>query len=279
MSISANTAERMTIHNVNDETAVIAKELGEYLLKTWGIDKLRLKVDGVSYGDNVDFAIEKGSELCKVCENLAQAREIELYMLSTNGGGAAWRLDSCFMKDLSDDEDLKNNIVYRSTDYYDTDPYIDRYLYDGNGLQTPEYINTADDVANIKMWFCNTPALRIEDEDKCGDDVLYNSLVRILRKLCAECFGMDEEDIENQLIDEWKECGSISLFGSLFFSTESIPKIHGLLSKLFDLAKASDVANAECEVYAVPDGEGDYDFASIGFTYDGEKVKTEYCRF
>ena len=57
MSVDANTYEEMTIHNVNDRTAEVARQLGEYLLKTWGIYKLSLTVDGIHYGDDVDSKI------------------------------------------------------------------------------------------------------------------------------------------------------------------------------------------------------------------------------
>ena len=46
MSVDANTYEEMTIHNVNAGTAEVARQLGEYLQKTWGIYKLTLTVDG-----------------------------------------------------------------------------------------------------------------------------------------------------------------------------------------------------------------------------------------
>ena len=40
-----------------------------------------------------------------------------------------------------------------------------------------------------------------------------------------------------------------------------------------------ETAGFEFEIYAVPDGEGDYDFASVAIEATDAKVQDSYCRF
>ena len=279
MSVDANTYEEMTIHNANIGTAEVARQLGEYLLKNWGIYKLCLTVDGVRYGDDVDDKIQEGSELYEVCGKLAEAKEITLAMRSENGGGAGWRLESCFMRALTDDEVIRKNVVYHSTDYYDTDPGIDMYLYDENGLRQPDYTDSAECVRDIKRWYCYTPTLRIADAEQSENTELHDSIVETLTELCRKCFGLDEDEIEDKLEDDWEDFGEIILNGSLSFAGESIPEIIALLNRLFEHTRKSDTAEIEFETYSVPDGEDDYNFASVAIIYDGEAVRASYCRF
>ena len=279
MSVDANTYEEMTIHNVNAGTAEVARQLGEYLLKTWGIFKLSLKVDGVHYGDDVDGTIREGSELYEVCGKLAEAKEILLAMSSENGGGAGWRLESCFMRALTDDEAIRKNIVYRSTDYYDTDPEIEMYLYDENGLRQPDYTDSAECVRDIERWYCYTPTLRIADAEQSENTELHDSIMETLKELCRKCFGLDEDEIEDKLEDDWEDFGEIILNGSLSFANESIPEVVSSLTRLFEQVGQSDTAEIEFEMYAIPDGEDDYNFASVAIVYDDGAIHDRYCRF
>ena len=49
--------------------------------------------------------------------------------------------------------------------------------------------------------------------------------------------------------------------------------------KLANQLAALETAEFEFEIYAVPDGEGDYDFASVAIEATGTAVKDSYCRF
>ena len=49
--------------------------------------------------------------------------------------------------------------------------------------------------------------------------------------------------------------------------------------KLANQLAALETAEFEFEIYAVPDGEGDYDFASVAFALDGVAVADRFCRF
>lgn len=279
MSVVANTYEEMTIHNVDTGTAEVARQLGEYLLKTWGIYKLSLIVDGVHYGDNVEKTIQAGSGLNDVCAKLAEAKEIIFAMSSENGGGASWRLESCFMSALTDDEAIRRNIVYRSTDYYDTDSEVVMYLYDENGLHQPEYADSAECIRDIKRWYCYTPTLRIADAEQSENAEMHDTIMKALTELCKKCFGLDEDEIEDKLEDDWDDFGEIILNGSLSFASESIPEIVSSLNRLFEQVGQSDTVEIEFEMYAVPDGESDYSFASVAIAFAEGAVQARYCRF
>ena len=278
MSIEANTYEELTISNVNEKTAQLCGTVSEYLLNTWGINFISLTVDGCTYESTEDETIEAGGDLYNTCQRLATAKEISLKLRSCNGGGANWRLESAFMKHFTDDAEVKANVTYRSTDYYDTDPGVDMYLYNENGLQRMQYTGSAECAADIKEWYCYTPTLRIADDKQMGSAELHDQLIVIVKKLC-ELFGLDEDDVEDRLDDDWTSCGEIILNGSVRFATKNIPAIKELANQLAALLADSDSAEFEFEIYAVPDGEGDYDFASVAITLDGTDITDQYCRF
>lgn len=278
MSIDANTYEELNINNVNEKTADLASQVSKYLLETWGIICLGLIVDGVSY-NSTEERIEEGSELYSVCQKLADAKEISLSLRSNNGGGACWRIESSFMGALTDDEELKNNVTYKSTDYYDTESYVDVYLYDKNGLVRPEYDKIADDVKDIQKWYSYTAAINITAEDEADNEELYNEITEILTNLCTKYFGIDEDETEDKIDDMWEDCGEINLLGGISFLNVDVPAIKDELNRLAELLTSSDGAEISVEIAAVPDGESDYDFASVAFSYDGEAVHDVYCRF
>ena len=274
MSIEANTYEELSISNVNDKTAQLCGAVSEYLLKTWGINFISLTVDGCTYEGTEDETIEVGSDLYNACRNLVSAKDISLKLRSCNGGGVNWRLESAFMKHFTDDADVKANVTYRCTEYYDTDPGVAMYRYDENGLQCMKYTDPAESVADIKEWYCYTPTLRIADDEQTGNAELHEQLIAIVKKLCA-LFGLDEDDMDDRLDDDWEGYGEIVLSGSIRFTTENIPEIVKLANQL----AALETAEFEFEIYAVPDGEGDYDFASVAIEATGAKVQYSYCRF
>ena len=273
MSVEANTYEELHIRNVNEKTAAICHKVGEYLNSTWGIISLALMVDGKQY-ESAEDSISEDSELWSACKALAGAKEIQLALRSCNGGGVNWRLEESFMKHFADDAEVKANVTYRCTEYYDTGPGVAMYRYDENGLQCMKYTDLAESVADIKEWYCYTPTLRIADDEQMGNAELHDQLIAIVKNLC-ELFGLDEEDMEDLLDDDWEDYGEIVFSGSIRFATENIPEIMKLANQL----AALETAEYELEIYAVPDGEGDYDFASVAIEADGNTVKDTYCRF
>ena len=103
---------------------------------------------------------------------------------------------------------------------------------------------------------------------------LHDQLITLIKKLC-DLFGLDEEDIEDRLDDDWEDYGEIVLSGSIRFTTENIPEIVKLANQLATL----ETSEFELEIYAVPDSEGDYDFTSVAIEATGTAVKDSYCRF
>lgn len=273
MSIEANTYEEIKIINCNEKTASFAKEVGEYLLKTWGIIGLKLNVDGTEYTCEED-KIEDGTELFTICKSLSDAKEISFSLRSNNNGGAYWRIESCFMGALTDDEDLKNNVTYRSTDYYDEDSCVDAYLYDKNGLARPEYDKTAEDVEDISRWYCYTPDFTLTTE-KTDNEELHEKILEIMQKL-AECLiDCDVEDF----VDDCFEDGEMYINGSFSFETKSIPEIKSLLGELADELSSYDSSEFSAEINAVPEGENDYNFAVVSIVVADGETETRYCRF
>ena len=182
------------------------------------------------------------------------------------------------MKLFTDDAELGGNVTYRSTDYYDTDPGVEMYLYNENGLQRMQYTGSAECVADIKEWYCYTPTFRIADEEQQENAELHERIMAIVNKLCG-LLGLAEDDIEDRLDDDWENYGEIVLSGSVRFNTKDIPAIKELVNQLAALIADSDSAEFEFEIYAVPDGADDYDFASVAITLDGAAVADQYCRF
>ena len=279
MSIEANTCEKLTVNNINKKTADIAARIGEYIVGTWGINHLELTVDGKKYISKED-TVEENSEIYEVCKNLGNAEHIDMFMRSCNAGGISWRMESCFMADFKDDDDIKNNIVYKSTDYYDTDAEIIMCAYDEKGLYYPtdNCTDALDDVSDIKEWYSYTPEIRVFAEDECENEELHDLIKTSLTKLFVDICGYEEDEFEDLLDDEWEDCGEIITNGSLRFAAADIGEIKSLLSNI--VSAVSEYEDAECEIkiYAVPDGENDYVFAGLAFVAEDGELSVECCR-
>ena len=272
MGTEANTYEELHVCNTNDKTTKICNLVGEYIIANWNVRSLRLTVDGKRHETENSFA--ENSAIYSVCKELAKAKEVQLAFRSCGALTVGWRLEESFMKHFTDDEEVKANVTYRCTEYYDTDPGVAMYRYDENGLQCMKYTDPAESVADIKEWYCYTPTLRIADDEQMGNAELHDQLIAIVKKLC-DLFGLGEDDMEDRLDDDWEDYGEIILNGGIRFATENIPEIVKLANQL----AALETAEFEFEIYAVPDGEGDYDFTSVAIEATGTKVKDSYCRF
>lgn len=276
MSFEVNTYEEMKINNVNEKTASIAFQVGEYLLETWGINSISLIADGEELCETDVLSISEGSDLHKVCEKLGSYKNISLTLSSTNNGmGPGWRMLNTFMKNLSDDEELKANVIYKSIDYYDTDSCVHMYLYDENGLRQPEYSESFESIADIKWWYCYTPEIYINSEDTDNTE-LHDKIIDILKQAIDEAGAWD---IESFIDDVFEDYGEIIGSGSLSFSTESIAKIVELFQNLLDEIKKSDTTELRLTIEAVSNDEDDYSFASVLIYIEDEQVRVSYCRF
>lgn len=270
MSIEANTFERITIVNANEKTKAVAEAFGEYLLKTWGILSLEMKVDGKEYRSDVDTVAED-EELAAVCARLGEAKSVTASVRSENEGGLNWRRGSCFLSLLTDEKDVKGYVTYKSTDYYDTDETVDLYCFGENGEEKPEYDQTADAIADIREWFCYTPTIRFECDDSF-EDAVRDAVNAALFRLPVGSGGIDADAIEED------DC-EICLEGSVRFGTENIPMIAAYLQQAVDALQNVPDASAEIFVNALPDGPDDYDFAAVRIRLEDKRVKVEYCRF
>lgn len=270
MSIEANTFERITIENANEKTKAVAEAFGAYLMNTWGIVSLDMNVDGERY-QSEDGTIAGNEELQEVCKKLGSAKNTVISVRSQNAGGLNWRQESCFLPLLTDDEDIKNHVTYKSTDYYDTDETVDLFSYGKNGPEKPEYEQSEEAVADIREWYCYTYVVRFENDDDFEDEVRD----AILDRLCRFAVDYCDSD-EDSVIDDGCE---IYLEGSIRFKTESIPTMADLLQQSVDALK--DLPDVSCEIVicAVPDGADDYDFASVSITLNDGQIRTGYCRF
>lgn len=273
MSIEANTYEELRIINCSEKTASLAREVGEYLLETWGIISLELNIDGVEYTSEED-KIEDGTELFAICKSLADAKEICLSLRSNNSGGAYWRIESSFMGAFTDDEDLRNNVTYRSVDYYDQDSCVDAYFYCENGLISPDYDKTADDVADISRWFCYTPDFTLTTEETDNEE-LHEKILEIMQKIADCLIDCDIEDF----VEDCFEDGEMFINGSFSFDKKSVPEIVNLLGELANELSSYDSTEFSAEINAVPEGEDDYDFAVVSITVADGKAEAKYCRF
>ncbi len=278
MSIEAFTCEEIKIFNNNEKTAKLAEAVGNYLIKNCGIVSLELTVDQSTYKlENAD-CIEEIFGIYDICKKLSETKEISIFQRSVNGSGVAYRLESSFMKYLTDDEELRQNVIYRSTDYYDTDDYVDMYLYNENGLQKPEYNGDAEAVRDIDKWFCFTPTVHIFAESHEKKTELYEKAIALFGQI-AEALGFTKEELESHIEDDWAEYGELSWYNSTVFTTENIRIITDIGNQLRKLCEPYDDIDFAFELSAVPDGENDYDFASVNISCVNGEIVDRYCRF
>lgn len=276
MSIEANTYQELTIKNTNEKTAAIAVALGEYLKNAWGLISLSLHVDGNEYSAEED---EELSGLSEVFDSLRNVKEINMAMRICDGGGLAWRLESSFMSLFFDDEDIRKNVTYKSTDYYDTDTEVMLYRFgEAGGEQIAAYTEAKEDVADIKEWYCYTPELRIEADTDEVDSISHEFLVEAFRKIC-DMTGHEEDDLEDVVDDCWEDDGEMSFNPSMTISAENIPELIETLQAIADAAVQNESAEFSIYINALPCGEGVYEFAATLIEFEDGKVTERYCRF
>lgn len=92
----------------------------------------------------------------------------------------------------------------------------------------------------------------------------------VLEKICS-AIDVDFGDIIQYVAEDKQQ--------QIRFTAENVPEIVALANQLAALLEDSETAEFEFEIYAIPDGEGDYDFASVAIEASGSAVKDTYCRF
>ena len=254
MSVEANTFEKMSICNINKKTALVAEDVAKYLTQISGIRDFSLDVDGKTYTSNDDSLPE---EILEVCRKLHAAKSIVFSLRSCTYIGISWKEEHGFLKHLTDDPELLDTIEYRCTEYYDQDSGVVIFRYGKKGGSDLEYTTDSSVVRDIATWFCYTPELSLQADDYEDET---------------------EEDMDDVITDDWGDFGEMIFLHSLTFSTENIPKLLDKLQKLADIAAENNV-RVSLEIAAVPDGENDYDFATVSITLKSGKVVAEYCIF
>lgn len=300
--------EDLKIRNVNSKTAEICRAVGEYLIELgqlqW-IDSLALTVDGKEY--KAEGGFEEDGELYAVCKTLAAAKEVHMALqTSDNIDHAINRINDFSREHGEDDPETRQNVTYRCIADWDTDPGVEMFRYDENGLkslfdQSLDYTQPAECVADIEEWYCYTPEICIDvgQEQKKNAD-LRERVMAIITKLCA-LLGYADEQME-EIDSQWKELEEqdeddddweglmgfdddemdhdiMLLEYSVRFATKDIPAIVELANQLVALLKEFDSAVTEFGIYAIPDGENDYKFASVALELKDSAVVDSYCRF
>ena len=237
-----------------------------------------LNVDGKTYTSNDDSLPEKMLDICK---ELHTAKNITFHLRSCTNISISWKEEHSFLKHLTDDPELLDTIEYRCTEYYDQDSSVVIYRYDKRGSSNllNEYTTDSSVIRKISSWFSYTPELSLQTDDY-EDENVHCQLLKCLKEIAilANCEDKIEDDIDDIITDDWEDFGELIFFHSLSFSTENIPDIVSELQKLVDIATENDV-HVSLEITAVPDGENDYDFATVSITLKNGKVVAEYCVF
>ena len=277
MGIEANTCEEIHINNLNEKTARFADEVGKYLAGTRGIRNLILEADDKRYVSGED-SIKEGSDLYDVCAGLGTAGAINIRLRSVNDRGLAWRQTSSFLCKLTDE--LKGLVSYRSTDYYDSDEAVDVCCFDENGFYEPVYRPVdADILRGIEKWYSYSPAVRISVDSTEGCADLHKEAAGLLRKLFTEGSGGIEDEFVELFDDDFDEYGEMTLSGSFSFDTGAIRTISETAGDLASAVAACDSARLDLDIYAVPDGENDYDFAVLHILAEGKTASVSALRF
>lgn len=291
--------EDLKIRNVNSKTAEICRTVGEYLIELgqlqW-IDSLALTVDGKEY--KAEGGFEEDGELYAVCKTLAAAKEVHMALqTSDNIDHAINRINDFSREHGEDDPETRQNVTYRCIADWDTDPGVEMFRYDENGLksaddQSLDYTQPAECVADIEEWYCYTPEICIDIRKQSKNAEFHERVRAIVIKLHA-LFRCNTEEAIEEFDSEWKflaECENFDkrifgngdiyiLQGSIRFATKDIPAIVELANQLVALLKEFDSAVTEFGIYAIPDGENDYKFASVALELKDSAVMDSYCRF
>lgn len=270
MSTEANTFEKISINNINAKTKAFAEAFGTYLLEMWGVNSLTLNVDGREYQSET-YIVADDAELAEACRKLGEAKNITAAIRSSNNDDFAWRLEAGYLSLLSDDEELKNNISYKSTDYYDQDSCVDLFSFGKNGAETLACDQPEMTFSDVQIWYSYTPEISFSCLDGFSENVV-NTINAILLSLATEYFERGEDSV-------YTDKRELFIDGSISFKTADIPVIANKLQQAVDAVKGTIGAKCEIDINAVPDGEDDYDFASVHFGLEDGRVRVGYCRF
>ncbi len=269
------TAEKLTLKNKNEKTAAIAEKIGSYLKKTGQIMNLSMDADGKHYEAKGD-TLSNLSSVYALCDNLKNAENIEYFMRSCDNEGLLERLNNDFLGMLDDDPEILQNVTYKSSDY-DDETMTFFCAYDKNGLRYPheEYEEGIEAVLDIAEWYCPGPDIALAADE--GDMELHDFFVSSLKRICT-LGGCEDDELDEAVSDDWEDYGEIILEPALRFSGKDLPEIIEILKAVAKKADENEVEYS-VELYAIPDGDSDYDFASVAIVLEDGEVKAKSVRF
>lgn len=269
------TAEKLTLNNKNKKTAEIAEKIGSYLKKTGQIVNLEMKVDGKHYKAKGD-TLSNLSSVYALCDDLKNAEKIEFFMRSCDNEGLIERLKSNFLGMLTDDPEILQNVTYKSSDY-DEGTMTFLCAYDENGLRYPheEYEDTTENILDISQWYCPAPNIALASDEVNPN--LHDFFVNSLKRICT-LGGCENDELDEAVSDDWEEYGEIVLEPALRFSGKDLKEIVDILKAVAEKAKQNNVEYS-MELYAIPDGDNDYDFASVAIISEDGKIKAKSVKF
>lgn len=210
----------------------------------------------------------KDHPLINLLSTLREAKNIEFYnrfssmcLLSENLGREYWR------ETLKDDITARKYVKYKATEYYDTSPEVEIVAFGEDGLADLSQCRVkTEDVDDIRQWFSYSYEIYLNVDDTEGKESLYETVMNNLNEIIKVTSDGEDGPYTPGIDSCWEDYGEISLGNSITIKTPVIGVIKSCLQNIYDEVQKYDGVMFECILNAVPDGEGDYDFAALSIT-------------
>lgn len=273
--------EKLEIKNVNEKTADLAGWLGSYLNESYEIIKLTVEVDGKQYEcDEED--ISGDSELVECCDNLKNAKQINVTLRSENTFESFLCDSECgnlFVNEKYDD--LKGNVTYRNITYSDTDQEIFMVLFDADGYKYVDCDSIGnidiDEVKDVAVWYSNTPIIEVSVPDELADNQEFlDTMKEKYRDLLS--LTADEDYVDDYLEDCFDDEPNIAQPHAMRFKQEDIDKVVSVLNDIKALVESYEGVELRVEIYALPDGPDDYEFAVLEIKLENDEFIIKSAR-
>lgn len=271
MSVEAITYEEMTF-TVNETTKELTEAVISYLKNLWGVNKLELDIDDRSY-ICTEYETKENSEVYSAIDTIINAEQVSFKLSVNDNGGFNYKEEESFIRYFTDE--TKQFVDYKCIEYYDTDDDVFMFSFGKNGRKHHDYTKKREDIADISKWYSFGFNVLIEDDDFEEHPEFHDVLIDCLKSIYDIPDDADEEDYFD---DEYEDSGYLETTQSLSISAE---RLDGIIESLNMLLNECNKYDIEVELYfaAVPDGENDYNFASIEFSVENELVVAKFARF
>lgn len=233
MSIINSTYETLTVHNVNNKTAAIIKVAAKELTELWGNKKLQVTLDGVtSVFENEDLS--ESNELKELLDKASEAKEFSYSISFSNKYGLDLREDSELFKLFTEDADVKDNVVFKSIEDYDTHAYIGSYVYCDSAHGEVCHTDSQPDFSNVDSFYAYSPTLLVAAEELKEDEEIHKVALSKVNKILSYCtFNMNGAPFE----DNWKDYGELVLQAGLEITPA---QLNGFIAAVQDLSDYAD---------------------------------------